>query len=109
MDLVQSSSVGPSNFAMAILSRQLVVACARLRSESDDGHRPSNLARRRPQDQQSCKATATGRAMIEVDSAVTNAAVECDLNCYTNQWCELQLVEVEDAYGPEEEEVVVVL
>ena len=42
--------------------------------------------------------------MIEVDSVVTNTAIECDLNCYANQWCELQLVEVEDAYGPEEEE-----
>ena len=65
-----------------------------------DGHRPSNLARRRPQDQQSCKATATGPAMIEVDSAVAKAAIECDLNCYANQWRQLQLDEVEDAYGP---------
>ena len=47
--------------------------------------------------------------MIEVDSAVAKAAIECDLNCYANQWWELQLVEVEDAYGPEEEEEVVVV
>ena len=46
--------------------------------------------------------------MIEVDSAAANTAIECDLNCYANQWCELQLVEVEDAYGPEVVVVVVV-
>ena len=38
--------------------------------------------------------------MIEVDSAVAKAAIECDLNCYANQWRQLQLDEVEDAYGP---------
>ena len=65
-----------------------------------DGHRPSNLARRRPQDQQSCKATATGPAMIEVGSAGAKAAIECDLNCYGTQWRQLQLDEVENAYGP---------
>ena len=38
--------------------------------------------------------------MIEVESAVAEAAIKCDLNCYANQWRHLQLNEVEDAYGP---------
>ena len=38
--------------------------------------------------------------MIEADSAAAKAAIECDLNCYANQWRQLQLDEVEDAYGP---------
>ena len=38
--------------------------------------------------------------MIEVDSAVAEAAIKCGLSCYANQWWCLQLNEVEDAYGP---------
>ena len=38
--------------------------------------------------------------MMEVDSALAEAAIKCDLNCYANQWRHLQLNEVEDAYGP---------
>ena len=38
--------------------------------------------------------------MMEMDSALAEAAIKCDLNCYANQWRHLQLNEVEDAYGP---------
>ena len=29
--------------------------------------------------------------MMEVDSALAEAAIKCDLNCYANQWRHLQL------------------
>ena len=44
--------------------------------------------------------TATGPAIMEVDSAVARAAIERDLSCYADQWQHLQEVEVEAAYGP---------
>ena len=44
--------------------------------------------------------TATGPAILEVDSAVARAAIERDLSCYADQWRHLQEVEVEAAYGP---------
>ena len=44
--------------------------------------------------------TATGPAIMGVDSAVARAAIERDLRCYADQWRHLQQVEVEAAYGP---------
>ena len=44
--------------------------------------------------------TATGPAIMEVDSAVARAAIERDLSWYADQWRHLQEVEVEAAYGP---------
>ena len=44
--------------------------------------------------------TATGPAIMEVDSAVARAAIERDLSCYADQWLWPQGVEVEAAYGP---------
>ena len=66
--------------------------CAR--EEAGHGHRPSL---RRPQAR---GMTATGPAIMEVDSAVARAAIERDLSCYADQWKHLQGVEVEAAYGP---------
>ena len=54
---------------------------------ADDGHRSKGL-------------TATGPAMVELDSEVARAAIKRDLNCYADQWRLLQEVEVEVAYGP---------
>ena len=44
--------------------------------------------------------TATGPAIMDVDSAVARAAIERDLTCYADQWKHLQEEEVEAAYGP---------
>ena len=44
--------------------------------------------------------TATGPAIMEVDSAVARAAIERDLSCYADQWRHLQEEEVEAPYGP---------
>ena len=44
--------------------------------------------------------TATGPAIMDVDSAVARAAIERDLTCYADQWRHLQEEEVEAAYGP---------
>ena len=44
--------------------------------------------------------TATGPAIMEVDSAIARAAIERDLSCYADQWQYLQGEEVEAAYGP---------
>ena len=49
--------------------------------------------------------TATGPAILEVDSAVARAAIERDLSCYADQWRYLQQVEVEAAYGPADPEL----
>ena len=43
--------------------------------------------------------TATGPAVMEVDSPVARAAIERDLSCYADQWRYLQQVEVEVPYG----------
>ena len=37
---------------------------------------------------------------MEVDSAVSRAAIERDLRCYADQWQKLQEAEAESAYGP---------
>ena len=44
--------------------------------------------------------TAIGQAIMGVEVAVEEAAIERDLSCYADQWQHLQEVEVEAAYGP---------
>ena len=44
--------------------------------------------------------TATGPAIMEVDSVVAREAIERDLSCYADQWRHLQEEEVEAPYGP---------
>ena len=43
--------------------------------------------------------TATGPAVMEVDSAVARAVIERDLSCYADQWRHLQRNEVEAPLG----------
>ena len=67
-------------------------------AEADDGHRPILASGQRGDGHRG--ATATGPAIMGVDSAISRAAIERDLLCYADQWQKLQEAEAESAYGP---------
>ena len=69
-----------------------------LLAEADDGHRPIPASGQRDDGHRG--TTATGPAIMEVDSADSRAAIERDLRCYADQWQNLQDVEADSAYGP---------
>ena len=68
------------------------------KAQRDDGHRPSNP--RGITATGSEGLTATGAAIVEVDSAVARVAIERDISSNADQWRQLQEVETEAAYGP---------
>ena len=69
-----------------------------LLAEADDGHKPILPSGQRDDGHRG--TTATGPAIMEVDSADSRAAIERDLRCYADQWQKLQEAEAESAYGP---------